>query len=147
VKIRFRACLSSPGFLEILQVSGCTVINAFDARPRFEAEMMRRLDANITAFFYRTGAGEWLGLRMEIIGAAMLVLTSLILVLSRDRCARPPLPPCMAHAPCMRSRENHSTTYAKWVGDAVFGRAKLAWCSATGSLSVGRSITSFTTFS
>ena len=84
----FELSVINLGLLGISQVSGCTVINAFDARPRFEAEMMRRLDANITAFFYRTGAGEWLGLRMEIIGAAMLVLTSLILVLSRDRCAR-----------------------------------------------------------
>ena len=75
----FELSVINLGLLGISQVSGCTVINAFDARPRFEAEMMRRLDANITAFFYRTGAGEWLGLRMEIIGAAMLVLTSLIL--------------------------------------------------------------------
>jgi hypothetical protein len=38
------------------QVNGCAVINAFDERPRFEADMMRRLDNNIAAFFYRTGA-------------------------------------------------------------------------------------------
>lgn len=96
-------------------MNGCTVINAFDARPRFEAEMMRRLDANITAFFYRTGAGEWLGLRMEIIGAAMLVLTSLILVLSRDRCARLLAVRLCRPAWPMRSREKDSTTYRKWV--------------------------------
>jgi hypothetical protein len=45
----------------------------------------RRWKPEPNAVYINAGAGEWLGLRMEIIGAAMLVLTSLIIVLSRDR--------------------------------------------------------------
>ena len=37
------------------------------------------------AFFHRTAVGEWLGLRMEMIGALMLMLSGLMLVLFRAR--------------------------------------------------------------
>eukprot|EP00976_Prorocentrum_cordatum_P111625 1195396-Prorocentrum_minimum.AAC.7 len=65
-------------------IAGQAAINAFGAQARFTSTHVASLDANIGAFFHRQAVGEWLGVRMELTGAAMLATCGAMLAVWRD---------------------------------------------------------------
>ncbi len=63
---------------------GLTTIRAFDHRQRFFTNMCALMDRFMRVKYANIIAGRWLGLRLELIGAIVVLLTALFSVLSNQ---------------------------------------------------------------
>lgn len=62
-------------------ISGATTIRAFEEEERFFAKSLELVDRNASPFLHIYIASEWLMLRLEIMSAAILSSTALVMAL------------------------------------------------------------------
>ncbi|MES1923035.1 Canalicular multispecific organic anion transporter 1, variant 2, partial [Bonamia ostreae] len=83
---RIGSTLLSPvysGFQETLD--GTTTIRAFKEEKRFERENNEKLDRFTRVFFSNFIANRWLQVRLELLGSFVVALSSILIVVSRNK--------------------------------------------------------------
>ena len=71
-------------------LSGLTTIRALKSTPRFEQDCLDKVEANQKAQFASVAAAQWLELRLQLIGASMVVGTALTAVVQHDSATMDP---------------------------------------------------------
>ena len=61
-------------------IAGFVTIRCFGQQPRFVEKNVDRVNNNLRMDFHNNGANEWIGFRLEMIGAVVLCSTSFLLV-------------------------------------------------------------------
>jgi ABC-type multidrug transport system fused ATPase/permease subunit len=83
--VRILSITISPIFALFFEtLSGIITIRAFNAEPRLRDHNFKLLDANLRPFLLRFTCNCWLGLRLDLIGVVMVLLTSLFVVMSKN---------------------------------------------------------------
>jgi len=62
-------------------IVGVMTIRCFRKQQRFTEENVNRVNASIKMDFHNNGANEWLGFRLELIGACVLCTSALLMVM------------------------------------------------------------------
>ena len=84
--MRLISITSSPVFALFYEtLNGIITIRAYKAEHRLQDHNFKLLDANLRPFLLRVLCNCWLGVRLDIVGLTLIILTSLFVVLSKDR--------------------------------------------------------------
>lgn len=82
---RLDSITRSPIFAQFSEtLAGVSVIRAFSAEQRFEAELLKNLETNSRSFYTIVSANRWLGTRIETLGAAIVACAAFASVLSAN---------------------------------------------------------------
>ncbi|ONK62947.1 uncharacterized protein A4U43_C07F9770 [Asparagus officinalis] len=72
-------------------ILGVMTIRCFRKEQRFSEENVKRVNASLTMDFHNNGANEWLGFRLELIGAFVLCISALLMVMLPSNFIKPEL--------------------------------------------------------
>lgn len=79
---RLESVSRSPIFAHFQEsINGMSTIRAYRHEKKFTQENAHRVDANIRAFFPNINANRWLAVRLEFIGSAIILFTSVFAII------------------------------------------------------------------
>lgn len=62
-------------------ISGIMTIRSFRKQATFFEENVKKLDASVKTDFHNSGANEWLGFRVELLGGFVICISTLFMIL------------------------------------------------------------------
>jgi len=82
---RLESISKSPVYAQFSEtLSGISTIRSFDREEDFIEQNNLKIDANTRAYYVLTVSNRWLGMRVELIGSAVVTLASAFAVISRN---------------------------------------------------------------
>ncbi|KAF3436437.1 hypothetical protein FNV43_RR23529 [Rhamnella rubrinervis] len=70
-------------------ISGVMTIRSFNKQGRFSQENIKRVNANLRMDFHNSGSNEWLGFRLELLGAIVMCASTLFMILLPSSIIKP----------------------------------------------------------